>query len=148
MTGGVVVVIGPTGRNFAAGMSGGIAYVLDEEGDFAQRCNMAMVELEPIPEEESAAAAEGNGELEAHGKVRIDHVAGNDGEMLKGLIQRHLLYTGSERARRILENWAAYLPRFVKVMPQEYKRALAEMAQEQLKNEQPTPRTAEVRAND
>jgi glutamate synthase (NADPH/NADH) large chain len=107
-----------------------------------------MVDLEPIPEEESAAAVEGAGELESHGKVKIDHLAGHDDEMLKGLIQRHLLYTGSERARRILENWAAYLPRFVKVMPQEYKRALAEMAQEALRNEQPTPKVAEVRAND
>jgi len=147
MTGGTVVVLGSAGRNFAAGMSGGIAYVLDEEGDFTQRCNMAMVELEPIPEEESAAAEGGAGELEAHGKVKIDHVAGHDDEMLKGLIQRHLLYTGSERARRVLENWAAYLPKFVKVMPVEYRRALAEMAQEKLRDEQPTPRV-EVRAND
>jgi glutamate synthase (NADPH/NADH) large chain len=142
MTGGTVVVLGKAGRNFAAGMSGGIAYVLDEEGDFAQRCNMAMVELEPIPEEESAAAAEGNGELEQHGKVRIDHVAGNDGEMLKGLIQRHLLFTGSDRARRVLENWALYQPKFVKVMPLEYRRALAEMAQEQAKTKQPAERIA------
>ncbi len=146
MTGGTVVVLGKAGRNFAAGMSGGIAYVLDEEGDFTQRCNMAMVELEPIPEEETAAA-EGGADLEAPGKVKIDHVGGHDDEMLKGLIQRHLLYTGSERARRVLENWAAYLPKFVKVMPLEYRRALAEMAQEKLRNEQPTPRV-EVRAND
>jgi len=148
MTGGTVVVLGTAGRNFAAGMSGGIAYVLDEEGDFTQRCNMAMVELEPIPEEESAAAAEGTGELEGHGKVQIDHVSGHDDEMLKGLIQRHLLYTGSDRARLVLENWAAYLPKFVKVMPLEYRRALAELAQEKLRNEQPTPRPAEIRAND
>ena len=127
MTGGTVVVLGTAGRNFAAGMSGGIAYVLDEEGDFTQRCNMAMVELEPIPEEETAAAADGNLELERHGKVKIDHVSGHDDEMLKGLVQRHLLYTGSERARRVLENWTAYLPKFVKVMPLEYRRALAEM---------------------
>ena len=86
-----------------------------------------MVELEPIPEEESAAAEGGAGELEGHGKVAIDHVAGHDDEMLKDLIQRHLLYTGSERARRVLENWASYLPKFVKVMPVEYRRALAEI---------------------
>jgi len=146
MTGGTVVVLGKAGRNFAAGMSGGIAYVLDEEGDFTQRCNLAMVELEPIPEEERAAAAEGTGELEAHGKVKIDHVGGHDDEMLKGLIQRHLLYTGSERARLVLENWARYLPRFVKVMPLEYRRALAEMAQEQRVGEQ--AQRAEVRAHD
>jgi glutamate synthase (NADPH/NADH) large chain len=106
-----------------------------------------MVELEPIPEEETAAAAEGSGELEAHGKVHIDHIGGNDDAMLKGIIQRHLLFTGSERARRILENWATYLPRFVKVMPVEYRRALTEMAREQAKVDQPAPR-AEVRAND
>ncbi|HXZ49625.1 MAG TPA: glutamate synthase-related protein, partial [Usitatibacter sp.] len=147
MTGGTVVVLGKAGRNFAAGMSGGIAYVLDEEGDFTQRCNLAMVELEPIPEEETAAAAEGAGELEAHGRVHIDHLAGNDDATLKVLIQRHLLYTGSERARRILENWAAYLPRFVKVMPVEYRRALSEMARERGRVEQPAPRV-EVRAND
>ncbi|MEO7741599.1 MAG: glutamate synthase-related protein, partial [Usitatibacter sp.] len=147
MTGGTVVILGKAGRNFAAGMSGGIAYVLDEEGDFTQRCNMAMVELEPIPEEENAAAAEGNLELETHGKVKIDHVGGHDDEMLKGLIQRHLLFTGSARARRILENWAAYLPKFVKVMPLEYRRALAELAEEQGRNELPAAR-AELRAND
>jgi glutamate synthase (NADPH/NADH) large chain len=146
MTGGTVVVLGKAGRNFAAGMSGGIAYVLDEDGDFPERCNMAMVELEPIPEEESAAAFDGS-ELERHGKVKIDHVSGNDGDMLKGLVQRHLLYTGSERARRILENWAAYQPKFVKVMPLEYRRALAEMAEEKGRREPATPRV-EVRAND
>ena len=148
MTGGTVVVLGKAGRNFAAGMSGGIAYVLDEEGDFTQRCNMAMVELEPIPEEESAAAAEGTPELETHGTVKIDHVAGHDDEMLKGLVQRHLLYTGSERARRVLENWAQYLPKFVKVMPVEYRRALAEMAQEARRDQQVTPPMTEMRAND
>jgi glutamate synthase (NADPH/NADH) large chain len=150
MTGGTVVVLGTAGRNFAAGMSGGIAYVLDEEGDFTQRCNMAMVELEPIPEEENAAAAvSGNGELETHGKVQIDHVAGHDDATLKGLIQRHLLYTGSERARRVLENWALYLPKFVKVMPLEYRRALSEMAQEKAaRMEQPAMPKSEMRAND
>jgi glutamate synthase (NADPH) large chain len=148
MTGGTVVVLGKAGRNFAAGMSGGIAYVLDEEGDFTQRCNLAMVELEPIPEEDHMAAFHGTtGELETHGKVQIDHIAGHDDATLKGLIQRHLLYTGSERARRVLENWAGYLPKFVKVMPIEYKRALSEMAEEQAKREQPVVRV-EVRAND
>jgi glutamate synthase (NADPH/NADH) large chain len=148
MTGGTVVVLGTAGRNFAAGMSGGIAYVLDEEGDFSQRCNLAMVELEPIPEEDSAAADAGaTGELESHGKVQIDHLAGNDEATIKSLIQRHLLYTGSERARRILENWATYLPRFVKVMPIEYRRALGEMAKEQARRGE-TAAGVEVRAND
>jgi glutamate synthase (NADPH/NADH) large chain len=147
MTGGTVVVLGKAGRNFAAGMSGGIAYVLDEEGDFTQRCNLAMVELEPIPEEDHAAAQVAGSELEGHGKVKIDHVAGHDDTMLKSLIQRHLLYTGSERARRVLENWTAYLPKFVKVMPLEYRRALSEMAEEQARRGEPAQR-AEVRAND
>ena len=84
------------------------------------------------------------GELEGHGKVKIDHVAGHDDAMLKGLIQRHLLYTGSERARRVLENWAAYLPKFVKVMPVEYRRALAEMAAGAGAAQQPAPRESEV----
>jgi glutamate synthase (NADPH/NADH) large chain len=148
MTGGTVVVLGKAGRNFAAGMSGGIAYVLDEEGDFTQRCNLAMVELEPIPEEDHAATFHGEPvELETHGKVQIDHVAGNDDAILKALIQSHLLYTGSDRARRVLENWGAYLPKFVKVMPLEYRRALSEMAREQARRGQPAP-SLEVRAND
>jgi glutamate synthase (NADPH/NADH) large chain len=148
MTGGTVVVLGKAGRNFAAGMSGGIAYVLDEEGDFSQRCNLAMVDLEPIPEEDRVAADAGaNVELETHGMVAIDHLAGNDEATIKALVQRHLLFTGSERARRILENWATYLPRFVKVMPIEYRRALAEMAQEQEKRGE-AARNVEVRAND
>jgi glutamate synthase (NADPH/NADH) large chain len=129
-------------------MSGGIAYVLDEDGDFTQRCNLAMVDLEPIPDEQSAAAADGSvAELEAHGKVKIDHLAGHDDATLKGLIQSHLLYTGSDRARRVLENWTTYLPKFVKVMPLEYRRALGEMAQEQARASEPEKRV-EVRAND
>ena len=143
-----MVVLGKAGRNFAAGMSGGIAYVLDEEGDFTQRCNLAMVELEPIPEEDHAAAAAGtSGELETHGKVQIDHVGGSDDAMLKSLVQSHLLYTGSDRARVILENWTAYLPKFVKVMPLEYRRALAEMAGDPARHGEPAAPT-EVRAHD
>ena len=79
--------------------------------------------------------------------MQIDHVKGHDDAMLKSLVQRHLLFTGSERARRILENWALYLPKFVKVMPLEYRRALAEMAEEQAKRE-PATEHVEVRAND
>jgi glutamate synthase (NADPH/NADH) large chain len=107
-----------------------------------------MVELEPIPEEDHAAAESGgNGELETHGKVSIDHLAGHDDATLKGLIQRHLLFTGSERARLVLENWATYLPKFVKVMPLEYRRALSEQAEERARREQP-PAPAEMRAHD
>ncbi|HSF47040.1 MAG TPA: glutamate synthase subunit alpha, partial [Burkholderiales bacterium] len=131
MTGGTVVVLGYTGRNFAAGMSGGIAFVLDEEGDFERRCNLAMVELEAVPEEDDAMEKMGQqaGELETHGKVKVRHLGQNDDRLLRVLIQRHLQFTGSARAKRLLDDWQTYLPRFVKVMPYEYRRALKEMAQ-------------------
>ena len=130
MTGGCVVVIGQTGRNFAAGMSGGIAYVLDEAGDFERRCNLAMVELEPMPEEDAMARKHQSGDLESHGRVDIlrNNMSGNDLERLITLLENHLRYTGSARAKEILENKEEYLPKFVKVMPVEYRRALQEMA--------------------
>ncbi|WP_332672260.1 glutamate synthase large subunit [Aromatoleum sp.] len=129
MTGGTVVVLGPTGRNFAAGMSGGVAYVLDEDGTFGQRCNMAQVALEPVPEEiEARKGSESGDDLESHGRVDIDHLEMGDELILKGLIERHARYTGSEHAREILGNWSAWRCKFVKVMPHEYRRALAEMA--------------------
>jgi len=133
MTGGVVVVIGATGRNFAAGMSGGIAYVLDESGHFEQRCNMAMVDLEPIPSENQAMERRRHqgGDLESHGLVDFTDMTRFDEERLHQLIENHLHYTGSTRARAILDNWAEYLPKFVKVMPVEYRRALEEMARQQ-----------------
>ena len=134
MTGGVVVVIGPTGRNFAAGMSGGIAYVLDEDGDFERRCNLAMVELEPVPSENGVMerTRHQTGDLESHGLVDVTDMTRFDEERLRQLIERHLHYTGSERARAILDDWGAYLPKFVKVMPVEYRRALEEMARQQV----------------
>jgi glutamate synthase (NADPH/NADH) large chain len=134
MTGGVVVVIGPTGRNFAAGMSGGIAYVLDEDGDFERRCNMAMVDLEPVPSENQLMERRHHegGDLESHGLVDLSDMTRFDEERLHRLIENHLHYTGSTRARTILDNWADYLPKFVKVMPVEYRRALEEMARQQL----------------
>ena len=98
MTGGRVAVLGQTGRNFAAGMSGGIAYVYDPEGDFAGRCNTESVFLEFVEEHDEAE--------------------------LLGMIRKHLEHTRSEVARRILENWSASLPRFVKVIPKDYKRML------------------------
>jgi glutamate synthase (NADPH/NADH) large chain len=104
MTGGTVVVLGATGRNFAAGMSGGFAYVLDVEGDFAKRCNTAMVDLEPVVAETEDEAS------------------------LRRLIESHARCTGSRRAQEILEKWAQYRPRFIKVFPREYRRALAELA--------------------
>jgi glutamate synthase (NADPH/NADH) large chain len=130
MTGGVVVVLGRTGRNFAAGMSGGIAYVLDEAGDFAGRCNLMMVELEPVVEEDEAIEEREHlgGSLEAHGLVALTRdMSRFDARRLRALIARHLHYTGSAVAGRILERWEAYLPKFVKVMPVDYRRALEKM---------------------
>ena len=129
MTGGTVVVLGMTGRNFAAGMSGGVAYVLDEEGTFSTRCNMAQVALEPVEEEIAARQGSASGdELESHGKVDVRHLGMADEALLKGLIEKHADQTGSPQARRILDDWATFRARFVKVMPHEYRRALSEMA--------------------
>ena len=130
MTGGVVAVLGHTGRNFAAGMSGGIAYVLDEDGSFAKRCNLAMVELEPVPEEDDLMESEHHhgGDIEHHGRVDVSSdMTRHDDERLRQLIENHKQYTQSVRAAEILENWDEYRPKFVKVMPTEYRRALAEI---------------------
>lgn len=133
MTGGIVVCLGATGRNFAAGMSGGIAYVLDEAGDFDQRCNMSMVELEPVQEEDDALEAldHQGGDLETKGRVDVSHdMTRFDSVRLRQLIESHLHYTNSAVAQRILDNWEQYLPKFVKVMPVDYRRALLEMQQQ------------------
>ncbi|MEO3384787.1 glutamate synthase large subunit [Mesorhizobium sp. CAU 1741] len=130
MTGGVVVVIGQTGRNFAAGMSGGVAYVLDEAGDFAERCNMAMVELEPVPEEDDMLEKlhHHGGDIAHKGRVDVSgDMTRHDEERLVQLISNHMHYTGSTRAKAILDNWADFRPKFRKVMPVEYRRALQEM---------------------
>jgi glutamate synthase domain-containing protein 2/glutamate synthase domain-containing protein 1/glutamate synthase domain-containing protein 3 len=103
MTGGRTVILGRTGRNFAAGMSGGVAYVLDSDGTFDERCNMGLVGFDPIEESDA---------IELH-----------------GLIEEHAERTGSPVAEQILREWSAYLPKFVKVMPHDYKRALREMAE-------------------
>ncbi len=99
MTGGVVVVLGPTGRNFAAGMSGGTAFVFDRDGDFRKKCNTGLVELESLIEE-------------------------SDLWLVLGLVEDHVRFTGSTVGQRILDNWELMVPRFVKVMPTEYKRVL------------------------
>ncbi|CCQ72088.1 glutamate synthase large subunit [Magnetospira sp. QH-2] len=130
MTGGVVVVLGATGRNFAAGMSGGIAYVLDEAGDFEMRCNMAMVELEPVMDEaEALEDLDHQGlDLETHGRVDVmADMTRHDALRLRQLIEKHAHYTDSARAKIILENWEQMLPKFRKIMPVEYRRALQEM---------------------
>ncbi len=135
MTGGVVVVIGQTGRNFAAGMSGGVAYVLDEDRSFAKRCNLAMVDLEPVPEEDDILEKlhHHGGDLMHKGRVDISaNMTKHDDERLRQLISNHQQYTGSEKAKEILENWEEYRPKFVKVMPVEYRRALKEMEAQKL----------------
>ncbi|MGH2611398.1 MAG: glutamate synthase subunit alpha, partial [Tepidiformaceae bacterium] len=125
MTGGRVVVIGPTGRNFAAGMSGGAAFVWDHKGDFHTRCNQEMVGLEALVEEE-------------------------DLELVHGLLQRHVEYTESTVARAILERWPGEAKRFVKVMPRDFKRVLEESkhAAAQLNGKaSPSPQPARVGAS-
>jgi glutamate synthase domain-containing protein 3 len=124
MTGGTVAVLGHTGRNFAAGMSGGIAYVLDLEGDFARRCNAAMVDLEPVLTESEQQGKLGR-EYWHHGEA--------DEAILRRVIESHAKYTGSKRAQQILDKWASYRSRFVKVFPKEYRRALGELAAAQKK---------------
>jgi len=118
MTGGTVVVLGQTGRNFAAGMSGGIAYVFDPEGEFEGRCNLAMVGLEKVLSTSEQL-------------VQTDPSTWHRGEcdeiILKGLIEKHFKYTGSEKARAILDDWDTARTRFVKVFPSEYRRALGEL---------------------
>ena len=124
MTGGTVAVLGMTGRNFAAGMSGGIAYVLDTDGEFAKRCNRTMVDLEPVL-----------AEPEQQAKVSRDfwHLGQSDEALLRALIESHARQTGSRRAQQIQADWAASRSRFVKVFPKEYRRALAELAAAQKK---------------
>lgn len=125
MTGGVVAVLGETGRNFAAGMSGGIAYVLDEFGRFEQRCNMSMVDLEPIVADGARPSSDAVG---ANGLADISSdLMTDDAARLRRLIENHVRYTASSRGQEILDNWDEYLPKFIKVMPLEYRRALLEM---------------------
>ncbi|MDE2358019.1 MAG: glutamate synthase subunit alpha, partial [Betaproteobacteria bacterium] len=125
MTGGTVVVLGPTGRNFAAGMSGGVAYVYDPDGAFASRCNPSMVSLAPVLAEAEQLRAEK--ELAAAGKGRLLHRGRADEAILRELVERHLRFTGSTLALSMLDAWDAARARFVRVLPNEYLRALSEM---------------------
>jgi glutamate synthase (NADPH/NADH) large chain/glutamate synthase (ferredoxin) len=118
MTGGTVAVLGQTGRNFAAGMSGGIAYVYDEDGKFATRCNTAMVSMEKV-----LTAAEQETALDK----AVWHRGESDEAQLRKLLEDHNRWTGSKRARELLDNWETSRLKFVKVFPNEYKRALGEI---------------------
>jgi glutamate synthase (NADPH/NADH) large chain len=132
MTGGVVVVLGKTGRNFAAGMSGGVAYVYDPEGSFLALCNLAMVDVTPVSTERDED--EGTGRPQQRGVDVTDYGMGDmlrhDAERLRILVERHHLHTGSKHARSLLDNWAEALPRFFKVMPRDYARALRQLEAE------------------
>ncbi|MBU3649204.1 MAG: glutamate synthase subunit alpha [Limnohabitans sp.] len=118
MTGGTVAVLGKTGRNFGAGMSGGIAYVYDEDGQFASRCNTAMVSMEKVLSEADQAAQVDRA---------IWHRDQADESQLKKLLEDHFKWTGSRRARELLDDWANARAKFIKVFPNEYKRALGEI---------------------
>lgn len=134
MTGGVVTVLGKTGRNFAAGMSGGVAYVYDEDGLFERRCNMAMVDLQKI--DPDAEALEGSAQPQQMPVDVNDYGMGDmlyhDAARLRILLERHKLHTGSKRAEELLDNWDEALPRFIKVMPSDYARALKQLENERL----------------
>jgi glutamate synthase (NADPH/NADH) large chain len=133
MTGGVVVVLGPTGRNFAAGMSGGIAYVLDEAGDFESKLNKEMVQLESFeadPGSLKALASQG-GDVAVGLQSVMGDMREKDVERLYALISRHARYTNSKKAQAILKDFPAYVGKFKKVMPTEYRRALADLAKAQ-----------------
>ncbi len=119
MTGGTVAVLGITGRNFAAGMSGGVAYVYNEDGLFDKRCNTAMVSMEKVLDEKTQAA-----EI----PQALWHRGQSDEAQLKKLLEDHHRWTGSKRARALLDDWAQAHGKFVKVFPNEYKRALGELA--------------------
>ncbi len=119
MTGGVVAVLGRTGRNFAAGMSGGIAYVLDEHQLFDTLCNLDMVDLENVWKDE-------------------------DKELLYDLVKRHIEYTGSKRAKWVLKKWQDMIGRFVKVMPVDYRLALERLREQEQRETEMTPATEEV----
>ena len=119
MTGGCIIVLGKTGINFAAGMSGGTAFVLDESQLFDTRCNLEMVDLESVTEP-------------------------HDIEFLQTQIRKHFAYTKSPLAKHILENWQEYLPFFVKVMPVDYRRALQRMEEMPFKDEGTLTVTEEV----
>lgn len=124
MTGGTVVVLGETGRNFAAGMSGGIAYVYDPDKTFERKCNLSMVSLEPVL---SCFDQEASIEKAIWHRLGLNGKAQTDEMILKQLIENHFTHTGSMTARHLLENWTNCREDFVKVFPMEYKRALKEL---------------------
>jgi glutamate synthase (NADPH) large chain len=124
MTGGIVVVLGETGRNFAAGMSGGVAYVWDPDHTLRQRCNLTMVELEPIVSNEEQVLANN---MEVWHSVKRGGKRETDETILRRLIEDHYRHTGSFRSRDILGDWEKSRKAFVKVIPTDYRRAISEL---------------------
>ncbi|MEO6972968.1 MAG: glutamate synthase-related protein [Rhodoferax sp.] len=137
MTGGTAVVLGKTGRNFAAGMSGGVAYVYDEDGQFARRCNPAMVSLDKVVT---------TAEQQADAATRLLHRGQTDEAQLKALLEDHNRWTGSRRARELLDDWSHARTKFVKVFPNEYKRALAKSAGRAAQEQIDASNTAQTKA--
>jgi glutamate synthase (NADPH/NADH) large chain len=136
MTGGTALVLGKTGRNFAAGMSGGVAYVYDEDGQFAKRCNMSMVSLEKVLP---------SGEQQGLGVADQWHNGQTDEAQLKKLLEDHNRWTGSKRARDLLDTWAESRGKFVKVFPLEYQRALGELHAKKVALAQAAPAVAAIK---
>jgi len=132
MTGGVVAVLGKTGRNFAAGMSGGIAYVYDPDGTFAALCNPAQVDLLPVSPERDEEDGTGRPQQRtvSVSDAGMGDMLRHDGERLRILLERHHLHTGSARARALLDDWAGSVGKFVKVMPRDYAKALKQLEAE------------------
>ena len=126
MTGGTVVILGETGRNFAAGMSGGVAYVYNTDKKFAARCNQSMVDLVSV---EPKNIQEGTLSRDLWHKGEPDEI------ILKKLIKEHLDNTGSQLAKKILKNWSSEINHFVKVFPKEYQRALVELSESEKSKE-------------
>jgi glutamate synthase (NADPH/NADH) large chain len=134
MTGGVVAVLGKTGRNFAAGMSGGVAYVYDEAGNFADLCNLSMVDLSPVSAARDEEDGAGRPQQRANGvnDPGMGDMLRHDAERLRVLLERHHLHTGSQRARDLLDDWSNTVAKFVKVMPRDYAGALKQLEAERL----------------
>jgi len=134
MTGGVVAVLGKTGRNFAAGMSGGVAYVYDEIGNFAELCNLSMVDLLPVSSARDEDDGAGRPQQRTNGvnDAGMGDMLRHDGERLRILLERHHLHTGSKRARDLLDDWDNAVKKFIKVMPRDYAGALRQLEAERL----------------
>jgi glutamate synthase (NADPH/NADH) large chain len=133
MTGGVVAVIGEVGRNFAAGMSGGIAYLWDPKGRFKSLCNLASVDLEAVASPDPAEDDDSDRPYQRSPSVEdagMGDLLRFDAIRLRILLERHLLFTGSARARALLEDWENAVASFVKIMPRDYRRALLELQAE------------------